>query len=363
MKTVAVFFGGKSNEHEISVITGMLAVGLLRESYRVLPVYLPRGGGMSLAGKARGVGDFRAERAKKFPAVTFAEGGLAYADKPKKKIALDCALNCCHGGFGEDGTLSALLDWYRIPSASPQTPVSAVFMDKALSKIVAKGLDIPVLPSFVVREEERASASERMKAFGYPVVVKPCKLGSSIGIAVARDEREFARALDLAFRLDDGALVERYLPKKRDLNCAACRVGGEYVLSPIEEVFSAEPILTFGEKYENAVRASRIPAEIPEDAAQNICRMMRSICESFCVQGVVRGDFLYAEGEVYFNELNAVPGSLALYLFGESLSSSRDFLQELIDAAASQKRAEKETVQTGILESAVFSGAKACKRR
>lgn len=363
MKTVAVFFGGKSNEHEISVITGMLAVGLLREIYRVLPVYLPRGGGMSLAQKARGVGDFRTEIAKKFPSVTFTDGGLAYANKPKKKIALDCALNCCHGGSGEDGTLSALLDWYRIPSASPQTPVSAVFMDKALSKIAAKGLDIPVLPSFVVREEERASALERIKAFGYPVVMKPCKLGSSIGVTVAHDEREYTLALDLAFRLDDGVLVERYLTDKRDLNCAACRVGGECVLSPIEEVFSAEPILTFGEKYENAARASRIPAEIPEEAEQDICGIMRSICENFCVQGVVRGDFLYADGKVYFNELNTVPGSLALYLFGESLSFSRGFLQELIDTAMSHRRAEKETVQTGILESAVFSGAKACKRR
>lgn len=361
MKTVAVFFGGRSNEHEISVITGMFAAGLLRGIYRVLPVLLPQEGGMLLAEGARGVKAFCGKN--KFPAVEFIRGGLRFVKKHKKAFALDCALNCCHGGAGEDGTLSALLDWYEIPSASPDLSVSAMFMDKSLSKIAAKGLDIPVLPSFVLHEEERGVAAERMNVFGYPAVIKPCKLGSSIGVSLVRGEEELFSALDLAFRLDSGVLVEKYLENKRDLNCALCRMGGKTALSPVEEVFSAGGLLSFGEKYEHAVRTSQIPARIPEEAAEEIRSIMRLIGDRFSVRGIVRGDFLYDGDKIYFNELNTVPGSLALYLFGESMLSSREFLQELIEGAMKQPESQKEIFTTGILRSGIFAGAKTCKRR
>ncbi|MDE7158120.1 MAG: hypothetical protein K2N74_00945, partial [Clostridiales bacterium] len=103
MQTVAVFFGGKSNEHDISVITGMFCVNLLRNSdYRVIPVYLPREGGMQLA-SVDGVEDFRAPDKSKFQPVILVGRELRHSKKRRKKIAIDCALNCCHGGAGEDG--------------------------------------------------------------------------------------------------------------------------------------------------------------------------------------------------------------------------------------------------------------------
>lgn len=372
MKTVAVFFGGKSNEHEISVITGMFAVNLLRGAgYRVMPVFLPLDGGLLLAEKARGVEAFRSPVSKSFVPVALRGGALVHEYRPKKEIAkIDCALNCCHGGAGEDGTLSALLRWHGVKSASPGAPVSAVFMDKELSKIAAKGLGIPVVRSFCVREEEwrsdGAAVCGRIRDFGFPVIVKPCKLGSSIGIAVVDTEEKLPKAMEFAFRLDSGVLVEEYLAGKRDLNCAAYwnAQTKRFVFSPVEEVFSGGAILTFGDKYEGTgARKSQIPADIPDGTAREIADCMQKICAAFSVEGVVRADFLYAGGKWYFNELNAVPGSLAVYLFGESLTQSRDLLVALVEAAIAKKDEEKLTLKTGILGSGIFTGGKTCKRR
>ncbi len=350
-KRVAVFFGGTSNEHEISVITGMLAVNLLRGGgYDVLPVYLPRTGGM-VTGEMRAVSDFRTPSAKWKP-LRFCEGGLEGV-KGRKKFPADVALNCCHGGFGEDGTLSALLRWHHIKSASPDVPMSAIFMDKTLTKAAARGLGIPVLDGISLSEGEGTDAVD----LPLPVIVKPARLGSSIGIKVAKTKEELEKALSLAFTLDGTVLIEPYLEGRRDLNCAACRLQGEVKLSPVEEVFSGEEILTFSEKYEGTgERRSALPAEIPEEITTEIQTYTRRIYEAFGGKGVVRADFLLSGGKAYFNELNTVPGSLACYLFGESLTDAKNFLTSLVEEALRTDETPKQTIVTGILNGSVFSG-------
>lgn len=361
MKTVAVFFGGHSNEREISVITGMYCVNLLRAAacYRVLPVYLSPEGEFLLGEGLRGVEDFRtADPPAGLRCVLLTRGGFLFAKKPKKRVAVDVALNCCHGGAGEGGVLSALLEWHAIPSASPGMAPSAVFLDKSLSKLVLKGMDIPVLPSFAVRAADYAAGGWKSEAaaLGYPLIAKPSKLGSSVGIKVAKDEAALSAALQEGFRLDGRVLVERYLAGKRDLNIAAYRAGGRVVLSPVEEVFSDGDILTFGEKYEGrGSRRSELPAHIPDEIAARMGEILGSIYEQFDLRGVVRADFLLSEEGLYFNELNTVPGTLATYLFGESLTDARKLLVRLIEVA--QPIAEKPICAFGVLSSAVF-GAK-----
>ncbi len=370
MRNIAVFFGGRSNESEISIITGMLAVNLLRGAdLQVYPVCLGEKGELFYKADARGVEDFRDLSDKSIVCAALEGNALVRADKKRKKIAtLDCALNCCHGGAGEDGTLSALLSWNGLPFASPEMPASAIFMNKEYSQIAAKGLGIPVAPSFSVREEAwRKDKSETLtkgEALGYPLIVKPSTLGSSIGITVARTETELKIALDSAFRLDTGALVEAYFEDKRDINCAAYSLRGETVTSECEEVFSAESILTFAEKYEGTgnTRNSRCPAELPEEASQAIKGYTKLLYETFRLRGIVRADFLYAGGSVYFNELNTVPGSLACYLFGESLTEARDLLVSVLQDRTKQREAQKLTLKTGILERDIFGGGKGCKK-
>lgn len=368
MKTVAVFFGGRSNEREISVITGVYCVNLLREEYRVFPVYLRPEGGLLLMEDLSGVESFRLAQEKNFKGyaeIVLTAGGFARVKRPKRITPIDCALNCCHGGMGEGGTLSALLEWFRIPSASPDMTSSAVFLDKVCSKYLLKGMGIPVLPSFAVSQGEFNLGDWRESAgsLGYPLIVKPSRLGSSVGISVARDEAELEQALALAFTLDRSALVEKYLGGKRDLNIAAYRVKEQILCSPIEEVFSSSPILTFGEKYEGAgERRHELPAQLPEATAQKIEGTLREIYARFNMRGVVRADFLLSkEGEVYFNELNTVPGTLATYLFGESLTEARALLSLLVEEGTCALP-EKQVLETGILSAPVF-GVKSAKRR
>lgn len=361
MKTVAVIFGGNSNEREISVITGMLAVNLLWEKYHIVPVYWGEDGKWYSSREMRSVTDFRQFSPKRFPAVAL-DGRRLVSEKKRKKVVaeLDCALNCCHGGAGEDGTLSALLALRGVPNASPSTAVSSLFMHKSYGKIAARGLGIPVLDGFSAREGDDVVG--RAQTLGFPLIVKPAHLGSSIGICVAKDEEELEKALALAFTLDDCALVERYLEGKRDINCAAYRRGNEIITSPCEEVFSNGQILSFSDKYEGTgARNSVFPADLPESLSEEIRSYTRLIYENFDVRGVVRADFLVADGKAYFNELNTVPGSLASYLFGGSLSEARDFLAELVEEAQLPK---KHTVlSSGILDSGVFAGGKGCKMR
>jgi len=359
-KTVAVFFGGRSNEHEISVITGMYAVNLLRGAgYRVLPVYLPREGGMAYA-DARGVKDFADPD---FPPAYLLGSALYSVKKRKKLYDIDCALNCCHGGAGEDGTLSALLEWNGIASASPGIVVSSVFMDKSLGKIAARGLGIPVADAVCVRSGEDAEQRMRENGLTFPVIVKPVTLGSSIGIRVAENAEALQEALTLAFRLDSAALVEEYFKDKRDVNCAAVRKNGRVETSECEEVFTSHEILSFEDKYESApAKKSEMPANLPEGVAEKIRTYTKLIYETFGVRGVVRADFLVSGDNVYFNELNTVPGSLSCYLFGETLISARAFLVALVEEALVPRKEKKQIVVTGILNDGVFSGRKGMKR-
>ncbi len=365
-KTVAVFFGGRSNEREISVITGIFAMNLLRGAgYGVVPVLLLPDGGLATAKKLKTVADFKALSPKTLFPVRL-EGSTLVGRREKTVAAFDCALNCCHGGPGEDGTLAALLRWNGVRSASPDPPISAVFMDKALSKVAARGLGLPVARGYSVGDGRWETEKEAVlsEAEGFlsevgKVIVKPAKLGSSIGIRVASTKKELEEAFSLCFRLDTSALVEEYFTGKRDLNCAACRLGGEVRLSPVEEVFSDETILTFSEKYMGeGTRKSTIPAKIPEAAAEEIVRGTRLLYETFGGRGIVRADFLLVGEKVVFNELNTVPGSLALYLFGGSLSGCRAFLVSLVEEGMKEEEKAQELITSGILEKPFFAGTK-----
>ncbi len=362
MRKVAVFFGGRSCENEISILTGIFVMSVLdKEAFTPVPIYLHTDGGAYTSPKMTELAFFKEGRYAEMEKIFF-DGDTVYALNAKKKKVkplhkIDVALNCCHGGLGEGGGVSALAAWHNIPFASPKLTASGAFMDKGITKLVMRALKIPTLEYLRVNErdyEKRGAfllrtVENRLK---YPVVVKPAHLGSSIGISVARNEEEIKEALKSAFALDNRVIIERYLSEKKDVNCAAYTRNGEIVVSEPEAAFG-EGIYSFEEKYikrkADAKGGGRYA--LTGELREKIRAYTRTVYKRMNLQGVVRMDYLVSGGKAYLCEVNTVPGSLAYYLFCERIIDARSFFTDLLEEAiANHAEEKKEIVTTGILK-------------
>ncbi len=366
MRKVAVFFGGKSCENEISVLTGVFVMNVLdREKFSLFPVYIHTDGGAYTSPKMTDLNFFREKRFSEMERIVF-DGGYAYALNPKKKrvkrlAKVDVALNCCHGGLGEGGGVSALAAWNSIPIASPDLTASGVFMDKSTTKLVMRALKIPTVDYIRVNEkdyEKRGafllrSVENRLK---YPVVIKPAHLGSSIGISVANNEEEAKAGLAAAFTLDERVIIERLLEEKQDVNCAAYSLNGEIYVSEPEAAFG-EGIYSFEDKYVRKSADVGTPMNakgggryaLTGELREKIRAYTRTVYKRMNLSGVVRMDFLVSAGKAYLCEVNTVPGSLAYYLFCERLIDAKGFFSDLLEDAIAQSGRKKKLITTGIL--------------
>lgn len=377
MRKLAVLFGGGGCENEISVLTGVFVMNVLdREKYEIYPVYLHTDGKTYTSQKMQDLATFKEGKYADFTRVFFENGNLYAFWENKKKIKklarIDVALNCCHGGFGEGGGVSALMQYNCIPLASPDLTPSGLFLDKCLTKTFMRGLNVPTVECIRANEKDYRkrgafllkSVASRLK---YPVIVKPAHLGSSIGITVAENEDEVKKAIETAFSLDDCVLIEKYLKGKTDVNCAVYSVGGETVVSEVEEAFG-DGLYSFDEKY---VKRGYNPNDfkaplsangggmykISKEIRDKIRAYAKTIYKRANLKGVVRMDFLVAEDKAYLCEVNTVPGSLAYYFFCERISDARGFFTELIeDAVAQSKEEKKKPLTTGILKTVGFIG-------
>lgn len=369
-KNIAVVFGGKSCENEISIITGVMAVNLLDpERYAAFPVYLSQAGEFYTGAALSDASSFRREGyLQKGKKALFCGQNLCTVHKNKIKTVakIDCVLNCCHGMGGEDGALSSLLDLNGIPNASPDAAPSALFMDKTLTKLVAKALGVKTAPYFRIGEEEyrkRGAFALRVieERLGYPVIVKPARQGSSIGITVAEDRARLVAAIQAGFAYDDLLIAEKYFERRREINCACYKSGDKYVVSPCEEPKTEHKFLTFGDKYLGGGKehASQFPADLPRATAETVQGITRMLYRRLRLRGVVRADFLVVGKDVYFNEMNTVPGSLAWYLFCDKLSDFKEMLTRLIEQGICDhmaKSGKKMLKNCGVLSSPALTG-------
>ena len=369
MRKVAVFFGGKSCENEISVLTGIFILNLLdRERFSPFPIYVHTDGGTYTSPDMTNLNVFKEKRVSDFERI-FLDGGSVYALNEKKRkvkrlAKIDVAINCCHGGLGEGGGVSALAAWNGIPLASPDLTSSGVFMDKSMTKLIARALNVPTVDYIRVNEKdyERRGAfllksiRSRLK---YPVIIKPAHLGSSIGITLANNEEEVKSALAAAFTLDDRVIIEKYLANKQDVNCAAYSLQGKIILSEPELAFG-EGIYSFEDKYLRRSNDHGTPISSKEggryavsgELREKIRAYTRTVYKRMNLQGAVRMDFLISEGKAYLCEVNTVPGSLAYYLFCDRITDARQFISDLLETAWQEgQQAEKKLVTTGILHS------------
>jgi D-alanine-D-alanine ligase len=272
------------------------------------------------------------------------------------KVAV--AINCMHGERGEDGSIIGVFTMSKIPVASPSLMPSSVCIDKRFTKIFLKGANINCLDSvYAEREDDLKIAVEK---FGFPMIIKPNKLGSSIGISTAENESELKAAFGLAKRYGEGVLIEPKLEEFTEINCAAYLSYRGMIISECEEPVGKGKVLSFGDKYEDGKRI--FPANIPKQLTNKIKKTTEKIYRALGADGIIRIDYFLVKNKVFVNEINTVPGSLSCYLFGDTMKNFTKILTEIITTAEikfAKSLSVKKTYATNILSGV---GAKGVKR-
>ena len=394
MKTrVAVIFGGHSVEHEVSIISGLQALNALnKDKYDAFPLFISKDNRFYVGENLREIASYRdmptclakATRVLPIPG----EQGIELVRYPMKKFgnntvaAFDVAIPVVHGTNVEDGTLMGYLEMLGVPYASCDVTSSALGMDKFAMKGALRQAGIPVLEARQYTGKQYAVDNDAVlddieSAIGYPVIVKPVNLGSSVGISKAKNRAELTDAMDLAVSFSARVLVERAVPNLREINCS---VLGDYETaraSACEEPLNAEDILTFGDKYLSGGGGKsggskgmtdlkrRCPAELPDGMTERVQELAVATFKALGCLGVARIDFLNDKqtGELWVNEINTIPGSLSFYLWQEVGVSFEALMDELVSLAFKRQR-EREaltfTYESNILSGTTF-GAKGSK--
>ena len=348
----AVFFGGATSESEVSVITGTMVCNVLKKGGKsVLPVFIDKKGNFFAGEKLADITVFKGDNYTDCPACGLVNRGVVIMSKggaPKSVSAVGCVINCCHGGVYEGGALAGACALFNLPFASAGLFESAVFMDKYYTKLVLQSLGVNTAKYAYSRDIQ--GAIEGAKALGYPVIVKPATLGSSIGIAKCADETQLKEALQTAFALDDGVLIEEYLSPRREINCAVYLSGGRAVLSPLEEAVTSGDLLSYDDKYCGGGKRV-FPAELDKKTAENISQTTERVYTALNMRGLVRFDYIVSNSKIYLSEINTVPGSLSQYLVSKSYTDFYNVLCGVMEQArADFHSAKSKTVlSTGIL--------------
>jgi D-alanine-D-alanine ligase len=381
---LAVIFGGKSVEHEVSVISAIQAVNNLDgEKYEVFPVYITKNGefyhGRALT-DIEAYADINALIGRCARASFYSADGRVFlaAHNPKKPLRgksvseIDAALPAVHGTNVEDGALQGYLKTLGLPFAGSGVLASTVCMDKYVSKILLKEAGFPVLDCLRFTSADNNNPTRIVKTvtdkFPFPVVVKPVNLGSSVGIAKVSAPDGLEEALDTAFSFADAVIVERAVKDLKEINCSVVGDSAEALASECEEPHALDEILSYSDKYLSGGKGlaslkRKIPADITPELREKVRRLAADAFKTLNCSGVARVDFLsdIKTGELWLNEINTIPGSLAFYLWEPVGLKYSDLLDKLIALALKRHRLEKEIVysfDTNILSSGGLSGGK-----
>lgn len=354
---IAVFFGGRSCEHDISIITGLQAMSAC--SKKCVGVYIDPDGAW-WAAEAKKFSSVNAVKNKRIDCkrVHIRPSEPYLYSKNKRVYKIDTALLCMHGMYGEDGALQGLLEMCDIAYTGSDIAASAIGMNKLRAKSVFESAGLNVLPYVSVLRTEYAKdagiAVKDVDVLGYPVIVKPCNLGSSIGISMAKDRAELFKALRVAFEWDDTVIVEKALTDFTEVNCAVlgdCD-DGAFDVSDTEQPVGWKSFLTFADKYAGDVKSTRhkIPAEVGAELNARIQACAERAFRAVGCGGVARVDFLVKGDDVYVNEINTIPGSLSCALFESDMAFSR-LIDKMIDYANNrkQRRAALKRVYTPVV--------------
>ena len=360
-KNIGVFFGGRSVEHEISIISALQVIKAIdKNKFDITPVYITKEGIWYTGNWLMYIDNFKnfqeliKNSRKVIPSLNANEGVLfSYPEgilKSSKVITrIDVALPVFHGSYGEDGCFQGLFEIMNIPYAGSNVFSSAICMNKSITKEICKAINIPVIEYYRLdadswfRDKEKSLAAITA-CFPYPLIVKPNDLGSSVGVSKATKKEELENALDLSASYSNNILIERFVSAIKEVNCSVAETPNGIEVSECEEpIISGSDLLSFDEKYMSSGPSAegmagtkrKIPASIPAAQKEEIQAYARRIFKHLDCSGVVRIDFIVDEStnQVYLNEINTIPGSLAFYLWEASDKKFTALISEIIETA------------------------------
>ena len=368
MKTnVAVFFGGRSVEHEISVISALQAINAFdKDKYNIVPIYISKQGRWYTGPNLLEIRNYRdlkkvtEEAEEVFMRPEYGDFNLykvntgLFSKKNPVVAELHVAIPVLHGTNGEDGVFEGLLETIGIPFAGCNTLSSANGMDKITMKMILREEGIPVVDYVWFTDRQWNSDKEKWverieKKLGYPVIVKPANLGSSVGIGAAADRRELIEKIDNAEKFSQRIIVEHMIEQLKEINCSVLGDADDHQSSVCEEPIKTGKFLSYEDKYMGGTKTNagmqssdkRIPAELPEKVSEEIRHIAGETFRVLSCHGVSRIDVMIDEkdGQVYVNEINTIPGSLSFYLWEASGITFPQLMDKLVSLALSRKRA------------------------
>lgn len=354
---VGVVFGSRSCEHEISIISAMQVMKALQPNYHVIPIYIDKDGIFYSHPSFLSLTTFQNSVLKKgWQVVLKRKKGkpdvyLQYRNPLKQVERIDVLFPVLHGRNGEDGCFQGLAEILNIPYVGCDVLASAITMSKLTSKRLLESYGIAVVPYYELTKEKKE------KRF-FPCILKPDTLGSSIGIEIVKVENEWEEKTAKVLLFDERVIVEPYLESFIEINCSVYQCQGEYRISHLEQVNRKEEILSFHEKYEKeGSKNTRIIApDLDEDCGEKIKAIAKKVYQLLHLQGVIRIDFFVQNGTIYVNEVNAIPGSYAFYLWNQDFSKLlTDVIQESLHHYA-RKESRVDHFETDVLFH--FNGSK-----
>lgn len=365
MKTnVGVFFGGRSTEHEISVISASQAMSAInKDKYDVTPIYISKQGkwytGEALLDIAnyKDIPSLLKKVEEVYMAPQYGDYNLYRVKKPMFGSAvlttLDVVIPVLHGTNCEDGIFEGVLETIGIPYAGCNTLSSANGMDKITMKMILQACDIPVVDYVWFTDKQWFSQRDALieeieSKLGYPVIVKPANLGSSVGIGRAVNREQLIEKIDGAEIYSTRIIVEHMVEELQEINCSVLGDCDEYRTSVCEEPIKSGEILSYEDKYMGGSKGAkgmqasqkRIPAELPDEVTKRIQFLAGETFRVLSCHGVSRVDVIIdrSNSNIYVNEINTIPGSLSFYLWEATGIPFDKLMDTLVDLALKRKR-------------------------
>lgn len=393
---IAVFFGGESVEHEVSIISAHQAIEALdKNKYNVIPVYVSKERKLYVSDLLKDMSNYKD---LKHLISQCTQVSITSEDNrvvirpvkpslfgPKELGTIDVAIPVMHGTNGEDGTIQGFFEMLKVPYAGCDLYGATIGQDKVLQKNVLSDNNLPITNWFWVYGSEmdthQSEILDKVHRLIYPVIIKPARTGSSVGISIAHNDEEYLACFDEARQYDEKIITEKVVKPMREINCSV--VGDSYscVASVLEEVSSVsqDELLSFSDKYLGGSKSTKsegskgmastariVPAPLTDEQTRLIQQLAKETFRVLGTSGVCRIDFLMDADtkKVYVNEINTIPGSLAFYLWQAAGVSFSELMDKLVELALDRERRRSKmtfSYETNILSNFSASSAKGSK--